>query len=109
MKLGHVHPYAWAVAAAAVALWWLTRQGQAQAAGAAVGAAVVNGGAGLVLGAGDAVGIPRTNPDRCAAALAAGDMWAASFACPAGDFIGAVFGGSPPSKPAYTGGASGGW
>lgn len=56
-------------------------------AGAAVGSAVVDAGAGVVLGIGDAVGIPRTNVSQGQAELAAGDYWNASFHLPAGEFI----------------------
>lgn len=59
--------------------------------GAAVGAGVVNAGSGVVLGIGDAVGIPRTDMNECQRALAEGRKWDASFACPAGTFIGSFF------------------
>lgn len=59
--------------------------------GAAVGSGVVNAGAGVVLGIGDAVGIPRTDMTECQRALAEGRRWDASFACPAGTFIGSFF------------------
>lgn len=59
------------------------------------GSAIVSGAVDLVDGAvseavfttGEALGIPRTNPNRCEADKAAGDTWAASFSCPAGDFL----------------------
>lgn len=56
-------------------------------AGAALGQAVADAGAGVVLGVGDAVGIPRTNLSECERAKAEGRILAASFACPAGDFL----------------------
>lgn len=59
--------------------------------GAAVGSGVVNAGAGVVLGIGDAVGVPRTDMTECQRALAEGRKWDASFACPAGTFIGSFF------------------
>lgn len=59
--------------------------------GAAVGSGVVNAGAGVVLGIGDAIGIPRTNLTECDKALLEGRTWDASFACPAGRFIGSFF------------------
>ena len=59
--------------------------------GAAVGSGVVNAGAGVVLGIGDAVGLPRTDMTECQRALAEGRRWDASFACPAGTFIGSFF------------------
>lgn len=59
--------------------------------GAAAGSGVVNAGAGVVLGIGDAVGLPRTDMTECQRALAEGRKWDASFACPAGTFIGSFF------------------
>jgi hypothetical protein len=44
---------------------------------------------GVVTGVGQVIGIPRTEKTACQAALDRGDMWNASFACPAGTFIGA--------------------
>lgn len=41
----------------------------------------------VVLGVGDGLGIPRTNSDQCTKDLTAGDMWAASFSCPATRFV----------------------
>jgi hypothetical protein len=80
-----------AVAVGAVALWWLSRNGNAQAVGTTVGEAavstVVGAGTGVVLGVGDAVGVPRTNQTECERAIAEGRTWDASFACPAGTFI----------------------
>lgn len=99
-------PGSWLLAGAALAalaLYMLTRKGAAMNAGAAVGAAVVDLGAGAVLGVGDAVGIPRTNQSACAAAIADGRWWDASFSCPAGDFLGAVIDGG------NTGSVSGSW
>lgn len=46
---------------------------------------------GTVAGIGEAVGIPDTDPDKCAAAVAAGDSWEASFACPVGTWLKTVF------------------
>lgn len=43
--------------------------------------------AGTVEGIGLAVGIPRTDVSQCARDKANGDWWAASFSCPAGDFL----------------------
>jgi hypothetical protein len=81
---------------AALALLVLVKKngiaGVAADAGAAVGEAVVNAGAGVVMGVGDAVGIPRTNKTECQKALEEGRYWDASFACPAGDFLGGVGG-----------------
>lgn len=59
--------------------------------GAAIGGAVVDlaDGAlsGVVLGVGDAIGIPRTEPTKCEAAKASGSLWEVSFACPAADYF----------------------
>jgi hypothetical protein len=91
--------------AGAGALWLLTRKGAAQAVGTAAGSAVVDAAAGSVIGVGDALGLPRTDANACAAALADGRWWEASYLCPAGDFIGGVF--NPPAR--NTGGATGSW
>ncbi|WP_250479117.1 MULTISPECIES: hypothetical protein [unclassified Caballeronia] len=60
-------------------------------AGAAVSSGMVtltgNVAGGVILGIGDAVGIPRTNMTECQRALAEGRTWDASFACPASTFI----------------------
>lgn len=50
--------------------------------------------AGVVVGLGNQVGIPDTDKNECAKALAEGRYWDASFACPAGTFIKGVFGSS---------------
>lgn len=55
--------------------------------------------AGVVEGAGGAFqdvaqaafGVPKTDADECAAAIAVGDTWTASYKCPASDFIGSLF------------------
>lgn len=49
---------------------------------------VVSGGA---IAIGDKFGIPKTNKTECEKALAEGRTWDASFACPAGTFIGSFF------------------
>lgn len=63
--------------------------------GAAVGRSVIDAGAGVVIGIGEAVGIPATEQTACQRAKAAGDLWEASFACPAGDFISWMARGAP--------------
>ena len=61
-------------------------------ASAAVG--VVSGTAsGLVVGAGEAVGIPDTNLSDCERAILEGNKWRASFLCPASRFISYLKGG----------------
>lgn len=47
---------------------------------------------GAVVGIGQAVGVPQTNMTECQRAIAEGRTWDASFACPATDFLGSVFG-----------------
>ena len=84
------------VAVAALALLVLVKKkGAAADVGTAVGEAAVDlaGGivGGVVLGIGDQIGVPRTNMTECEKALAAGRTWDASFACPAGTFIGSFF------------------
>lgn len=60
--------------------------------GEAVGGAAVDLAGGVVAGAaqgvGDVLGIPRTNETECEKAMREGRYWDASFACPAGTFIG---------------------
>lgn len=83
--------YLIAGAAVAGALWWASRQGNAQAIGAAVGGAAVDLADGVIAGTvttiGEAVGIPKTNETECERAKREGRTWDASFACPAGDFL----------------------
>lgn len=73
---------------AALAYVVLSRPGQT---GQAIGGAAVDlvGGimGGAVVGIGEAVGVPATNQTQCQRDKAAGDTWAASFSCPAGDFV----------------------
>lgn len=89
----------WAGIGAGVAVlgYWMVRRAagdtrpMAQMIGEGIGSAaanVVSGAAtGVVTGAGAAVGIPATDPNRCAQAKAAGDTWAASMYCPAPEFL----------------------
>ena len=58
---------------------------------------VLDVGAGAVVGAGEVIGIPATDPDLCRDAIASGRTWDASFACPAGTFLRYVVGGKPSS------------
>lgn len=87
-------------AAAAVVLVMLVKKkdavvGAAADAGATLGEAAGNfagaAASGVVLGIGDQVGVPRTNMTECEKALADGRTWDASFACPAGKFLGSFF------------------
>lgn len=51
------------------------------------GQVIVRTGEGAVLGIGDAIGIPRTDAEKCEAAIKAGNTLDASFYCPAGTFL----------------------
>lgn len=57
-----------------------------EAAAEAVGGAIAGGAQGI----GDWFGIPRTDETECDKAIREGRYWDASFACPAGKFIGAA-------------------
>lgn len=43
-----------------------------------------------VLSIGDAIGLPRTDPDECGRLVAARAWWEASFKCPAGTYLSAL-------------------
>jgi hypothetical protein len=95
MMLGESKYLVLGAAVAAVALLLLVKKnGAAAAVGQEVGqaAAELAGGVatGAVLGTGDVIGVPRTNMTECEKAMAEGRTWDASFACPAGDFIGYI-------------------
>lgn len=47
--------------------------------------------AGVPIGIGDVLGVPRTNLSECELAIADGRTWDASFSCSAGAFIRSVF------------------
>lgn len=92
-------PVTYLIAGGAVlAAWlWVSSKG-AEGAGEAIGKGAVDLATGLVRGttgaaaevvqgAGEAIGVPRTNMTECEKAKAEGRTWDASFACPAGDFI----------------------
>jgi len=67
-------------------------QSVAEGAGEIAGSIVVGAGTGVVLGVARSVGIPDTEADKCQAALDAGEMWTASFYCPAGTFLQSAWG-----------------
>ena len=69
--------------------------GAAKDLGAGVAKAVADAGAGVVVGIGDVVGVPETDVTACQRAKAARDVWGASFACPAGEFLSWVARGTP--------------
>lgn len=83
-------PYLIAGGAVLAALVYVASKG-ARETGAAIGAAAVDlvDGAvsGAVVGIGERVGIPATNVSQCERDKAAGDTWAASFSCPAADWL----------------------
>lgn len=90
------------------AAWWVYSKGVNGAAQSIASGAVdaVNGVvSGTVLGAGDALGLQRTNTTQCQADTAAGRTWDASFSCAASDFFKYLWNGNP----AGTTGATGGW
>lgn len=93
-KLKITNTYLIAGAAVGVALLWAMSKG-VKGTGQAIGGAAVDlvDGAvsGAVIGAGEAVGIPATNQTQCQLDQAAGDTWAASFSCPAKDFLQYLF------------------
>lgn len=62
----------------------------ADVAAGAVGVAT-DAAAGVVVGIGQQVGIPRTDETECEKALREGRTWDASFACPAGTFVKSLF------------------
>lgn len=64
----------------------------ARGAGRALGAGAADLATGLVEGVGEGVGVPLTSEEKCTADLANGDLWEASFSCPAGRWLGAVWG-----------------
>lgn len=92
MKINGTYIFAGGVAL--VTLLWLTSK-SAKGTGETVGGAIVDLAdgvvSGVVVGAGEAVGIPATNMTECERAKAEGRTWDASFACPAGNFIKYIF------------------
>lgn len=117
------------ITAVAAALYLIAKKGVAGAAAGAVGAAA-DVASGAVVGIGQIFGIPATNETECERAKREGRTLDASFACPAGDFIGWAWrdlvgaegaGQQYPTtgdlaradrqleQSTYTGGASGGW
>lgn len=94
VKLSPVYLIAGAAVLAAV-VWAVTRKGAAGGIGSAVAGAVIGAADGVVgetvNSIGEVVGIPRTDKSRCQLAKEAGDTWAASFDCPAGEFLRYVF------------------
>lgn len=85
-------PYVIAGGAVLAALVWaMTRPGGAAGLGTSLGGAAVDfvdgTVSGVVIGIGEVVGIPATNKTQCQLDREAGNTWAASFSCPAKDFL----------------------
>jgi hypothetical protein len=59
--------------------------------GETAGNVIIDSASGAVIGVGKAVGIPETSMDKCQAAIAAGNMWEASFQCPAPTYLKALW------------------
>lgn len=66
-------------------------QGVAAGVAKALFGAAGDAASGVVLGIGDALGVPRTDMTECERAIAEGRTLDASFACPAGTFIQSLF------------------
>lgn len=122
-----------ALAAVGFIVWRGLNATAAHTVGRDVGGALVGGANGVVQGAvetvGGVMGIPLTDADACRQAIAEGDMWNASFMCPAKDFFAASWSKAPTTikaatpglpnlsdwisdgtqPPAFTGGATGSW
>ncbi len=90
MKLTATHMLAGAAVLGAL-VWAMTRQGGAANLGASIGGAAVDfidgAASGVVVGIGEVVGIPATDKTQCQIDREAGNTWAASFSCPAKDFL----------------------
>lgn len=86
-------PAAYLIAGGAVlaALVWVATRGNGRQVGNAIGGAAVDLAdgviSGAVVGTGQLVGVPATNMTQCERDKAAGDTWAASFSCPAADWL----------------------
>lgn len=78
---------------------FIAKKGVAGATAAVVGAAA-DAASGAVVGIGQAIGIPATDETECQRRMREGDTLGASFYCPAGTFIGYVFGSNPASQQA---------
>lgn len=73
-------------------IWWATRAGVTQKLAAGAVSAMGDVAVGTVKGIGQTFGVPDTNMTQCQRDLAAGNVLDASFSCPAGTYLGAVFG-----------------
>lgn len=89
-----VPAWVWLGGAAGVALYIIKKgslEAAAQGAVAGVvgqaGSVVIGGAEGVILGLGDAIGLPRTDLTKCQQAMKAGDNWRASYECDASTFL----------------------
>jgi len=84
------------------ALWWFLQPGNAAKLGIDIGSgavnAVVGAGVGAIQAVGQAAGVPPTNMSQCKIDLTAGNKWAASFSCPASDYIAYLADGTIPNE-----------
>jgi hypothetical protein len=90
-----------AVGVALVIGFLLIRKNLADAVASGTGAIVGAAGdaaAGVAIGIGDVIGVPRTNESECEAAMREGRTWDASFACPASTFVDYTIHGYPASS-----------
>lgn len=88
MSIARLEGWGLALAALGVvgAAMWVKKKGVSTVVAGAVGA-VADAAAGVVVGAGQVLGIPATDPDKCASAMASGSWWDASKYCPATTFV----------------------
>lgn len=77
--------WVWIAGAAGVALY-LSKKG-VQGVVADVTAGAINGAGGVVIGALEPFGIPRTSETKCQKAMREGNNWDASFYCDAATFL----------------------
>lgn len=94
-----------AAAIGAALLYWLKKKAEGVSAagvGQAVAGAAVDVAGGVISGTvkaiGGAVGVPETSKTQCQRDIENGDTWAASFSCPAGDFMRYVATGKAPQS-----------
>ncbi len=66
--------------------------GTASAVAETAGNVIIDGATGAVVGIGKAVGVPETSLTKCQQDIANGDMWRASFDCPATTYLKALWG-----------------
>jgi len=79
-----------AAGVAVVGAWYMSSRLPEMA--TALPGVIANTGAGVAIGIGDVLGLPRTDETECQKAIREGRTWDASFACPAGTFLGSLWG-----------------